>query len=148
MDGSQVRFIFHYTRSFILTSPFPPSVSQESKQQILQPLSVLRPKFRVNEHFNNIATSIYLCTHLQAIAQSLRDLVWSSFLQVSSFWYPSLHRTLSSLKKNLIACYWIMIVYFQQWAFQLVFGDELEKSTKGIVSSQSLLVLKGTCCEK
>ena len=26
------------------------SVSQESKQQILQPLSVLRPKFRVNEH--------------------------------------------------------------------------------------------------
>ena len=33
------------------------SVSQESKQQILQPLSVLRPKFRVNEHFNNIATS-------------------------------------------------------------------------------------------
>ena len=40
------------------------SVSQESKQQILQPLSVLRPKFRVNEHFkNNIATSNFR-THL------------------------------------------------------------------------------------
>ena len=26
-----------------------PSVSQESKQQILQPLSVLRPKFRVSQ---------------------------------------------------------------------------------------------------
>lgn len=30
---------------------FAPSVSQESKQQILQPLSVLRPKFRVNKCF-------------------------------------------------------------------------------------------------
>ena len=32
-----------------------------------------------------------------------------------------------------------MIGYFQQWVFQLVFGDELERFTKGIGSSQSLL---------
>lgn len=32
------------------TESIPPSVSQESKQKILQPLSVLRPKFRVRSH--------------------------------------------------------------------------------------------------
>ena len=40
-----------------LRLPFPPSVSQESKQQILQPLSVLRPKFRVNECCDGVPTS-------------------------------------------------------------------------------------------
>ena len=70
MDGSEVRF---YSIFFVFP-PLPPlthtqtlpvsaSVSQESKQQILQPLSVLRPKFRVND---NIATS-HLRAHLELI---------------------------------------------------------------------------------
>ena len=56
MDRKYVS-VFFFTASFIHTHTIiSASVSQESKQQILQPLSVLRPKFRVNECFNNIAT--------------------------------------------------------------------------------------------
>ncbi|PPQ75496.1 hypothetical protein CVT26_015820 [Gymnopilus dilepis] len=51
------------------------NVSQESKQQILQPLSVLRPKFRVNTFFPLLETLADLaCSFAQAVAQSLRDL--------------------------------------------------------------------------
>ena len=59
-------------RDSILMYMFPPSVSQESKQQILQPLSVLRPKFRVRHLVSLPRTSSKLIQ--QAIAQSLRDI--------------------------------------------------------------------------
>jgi hypothetical protein len=52
---------------------FPFSVSQESKQQILQPLSVLRPKFRVSRFSTDGVVTLHV--NIQAIAQSLRDLV-------------------------------------------------------------------------
>jgi hypothetical protein len=56
------------------------SVSQESKQQILQPLSVLRPKFRVS--FCIEGAHDYFDHHLQAVAQSLRDIVRDFFFDV------------------------------------------------------------------
>ncbi|KAJ8462667.1 hypothetical protein ONZ45_g17856 [Pleurotus djamor] len=51
------------------------NVSQESKSQILQPLSVLRPKFRVEwvPRFRTFAY-IYSSYFYQAVAQSLKDI--------------------------------------------------------------------------
>ena len=64
MDRKFVLFIFSLHPILYTHVSVSASVSQESKQQILQPLSVLRPKFRVNEtSFNNIATSNFP-THL------------------------------------------------------------------------------------
>lgn len=53
MDRKLVLLFFPYTHILHthVSVSVSASVSQESKQQILQPLSVLRPKFRVNEHF-------------------------------------------------------------------------------------------------
>ena len=56
------------------------SVSQESKQQILQPLSVLRPKFRVSFCIEGAHDCVD--HHLQAVAQSLRDIVHDFFFDV------------------------------------------------------------------
>lgn len=47
MDRKYV--IPHYSHNWMTSSCWLISVSQESKQQILQPLSVLRPKFRVSQ---------------------------------------------------------------------------------------------------
>lgn len=51
------------------------SVSQESKQQILQPLSVLRPKFRVSLQMFPPEHVWLILIAPQAVAQSLRDIV-------------------------------------------------------------------------
>jgi hypothetical protein len=47
------------TKSSTYRADLPRSVSQESKQQILQPLSVLRPKFRVSGFF--LLKHMHLC---------------------------------------------------------------------------------------
>lgn len=131
--------------------PFPPSVSQESKQQILQPLSVLRPKFRVNEQKTNstVFISLTVPTGRRSIASRPRMINrfsrFSPLLMILPF--LPFHRTLCSLKKPLNACCWIMTAYFQQWVFQLAYGDGLERSIKETASSQNLLVSKGTCYE-
>ena len=61
MDGSQVCYTFSLHPILHIHVSVSASVSQELKQQILQPLSVLRPKFRVSEFFIN---NFQLLTHL------------------------------------------------------------------------------------
>lgn len=111
------------------------SVAQESKQQILQPLSVLRPKFRVS--------------FISGYSDWLLWLFFSGYCSVTEGYStrilagcnPSTNtssRILFLSRKNLNDYYWIMIVFFLPWASLLVFGDEQGRYTKETESFQNL----------
>lgn len=59
MDGAEVGVLIRFGPAFPLTDGIScptslSSVSPEARQQILQPLSVLRPKFRVGDWSTNV----------------------------------------------------------------------------------------------
>ena len=58
MDGAKVGVLIHFGPAPPLMDGIPPlslaSVTPEARQQILQPLSVLRPKFRVGDLSINV----------------------------------------------------------------------------------------------
>jgi hypothetical protein len=112
------------------------SVSQESKQQILQPLSVLRPKFRVNATFamyshliTNITTLPGCCPILARPREHGFCILNARANNTNRIWCLS--------KKLSKECCWITTVCSLRWAFRHVCGAEPVRSIRAIANSLS-----------
>jgi hypothetical protein len=117
------------------------SVSQESKQHILGPLSVLRPKFRVGYSPGLASICFDSLTGHSSVADRYRMYMvfqsQSSCRRLRRIWFLS--------RKPSSACCWITIECFRQWEYRLAFGEGQVRYTREIVNLPSSLGLKGTC---
>ncbi|KAF8752063.1 rds2-regulator of drug sensitivity [Rhizoctonia solani] len=129
------------------------NVSQESKKQILQPLSVLRPKFRVGFPLS-ARLSVPTNEPTQAIAQSLTDIV--SFLRflvqrIINCWTRYSLAMIYRISCSSEAFERLLLDYdrvFSAMGIQRAYGVAQAKFIKEIENSQSwsAYVIKGKMC--